>query len=578
MMNGQVLDGSVRSEILAICKEESSSLDIVAALCYDLFLHGRKDKKRHFNILLILDSSKLILRHRVKPLKEGEVSLLEVDRKTFEKDVENDWLGGLLVENMITPYEPIINESFLQQKEAQVKKRLVTEILDNLVLEYPEMSHELLIEPEYFILEAIARKASLYPPMMYKFLKLFEEDSKVENLNLIKKGFDVALKLVVEEGLVTQSDGYFKIMPSHINTVRRRRRRALFLLKSARTTLLRHSLEVFPKMMRSLMEDYGLYVEHFRDSEKLVMIRLPELEDTKKHIFIPTSLGLVSFSERVTIEDFVEKIFPENQDSKVELEKLGGVLNAVYTLKFQKMGEEKRVVVKVFKNWYGWKWFPLMLWAIGTRGFSVLGKSRLEREYAINRYLSKNNCNVPLIIHISPKEKLIFQEYIEGENLTNIIKRTYSSKQEESKLISVIRHVGSEIAKIHGLNLALGDCKPENIIVSQDGGIWFVDLEQAERGGDQAWDLAELLYYSGHYASLSSVEAAQAVAKAFIEGYLETGGKIENVRKARSPRYIKAFSFFTSPHVLYAISIVCGEKLKGTEQETKLNDKEHVSR
>jgi Kae1-associated kinase Bud32 len=329
-------------------------------------------------------------------------------------------------------------------------------------------------------------------------------------------------------------------------------------------------------MMRSLLEDYGLYVDHFMDPESLSITRIPELLDTKSHIFLPTTLGLVSFSDSVTIGDFVKTIFPESRDLKVNLEKLGGVLNAVYTLELQRLGKKQRITVKVFKNWYGWKWFPLTLWAIGTRGFSVLGKSRLEREYAVNRYLAENNCNVPLIIHVSPKERLIFKEYIEGENLANIIKRIYSSKQEESKLTSVIRRVGREIAKIHGLNVALGDCKPENIIISQDGKIWFVDLEQAERGGDQAWDLAELLYYSGHYALLSSVDVAQAVAKAFVEGYLEAGGKIENVRKARSPRYVKVFSFFASPHILYAISSVCGEKLKGIEQETKINDKEHI--
>jgi Kae1-associated kinase Bud32 len=569
-MKTQVLDSSTRNGILAICKEEASTLNIVAALCYDSFLHGREDKKRCFNVLLILDSPKLTLRYRVKSFKEGEVSLLTVDEKTFEKDVENDWLGGILVENMLTPYEPIVNKDFLWQKEVQAKKRLVTEILNNLVLEYPEMSHELLIEPEYFMFEAMARKASLYPPITYKFLKMLEGNSKDEKLNLIKKGFDAALKILAEEGLVIQSDGYVKIMPSHINVVRRRRRRALLLLKSARATMLRHGLEIFPKMMRSLMEDYGHYVEHFVDPERLTTIRLPELEDTKRHIFISTPLGLVSFSDKVTIEDFVRRVFPESRDSKVDLEKLGGVLNAVYILRLQRQGKEQRIVVKTFKDWYGWKWFPLALWAIGTRGFSVLGKSRLEREYAINRYLSKNNCNVPLIIHISPKEKLIFQEYIEGENLTKIIKRIYSSKDEEARLTDIIKRVGSEIAKIHRLNVALGDCKPENVIISQDGKIWFVDLEQAERGGDQAWDLAELLYYSGHYASLLTVEATQAVAEAFIEGYLEAGGKTENVRKARSPRYIKVFSFFASPPVLYGISGVCSEKLKGIEKETRM--------
>jgi len=188
--------------------------------------------------------------------------------------------------------------------------------------------------------------------------------------------------------------------------------------------------------------------------------------------------------------------------------------------------------------------------------------------------LSKNGCNVPLLIHVSPKEKLIFQEYIEGENLANLIKRIYSSKHEDLKLTSILKRVGSEIAKIHGLDAALGDCKPENIIVGQDGRIWFVDLEQAERGGDQAWDLAEFLYYSGRYALLSSIEMTQAVTKAFIEGYLEAGGKIVNVRKVRSPRYIKVFSFFASPHILYVISNVCGEKLRDAEATVK---KDHIS-
>jgi Kae1-associated kinase Bud32 len=567
-MNSLSLEGSKRNEILTLCKEEASKLKIVAALRYDSFLHIPKDKKHSFSVLLILNSPKLILRHRVKPLKDGEVTLLVVDRKTFEKDVENDWLGGLLVENLLTPYESLVNEDFLWHKEIQAKKRLVTEILDNLVLEYPEMSHELMIESDYFMFEAMARKVSLYPPIMYKFWKMLEGDSKVENLNSIKKGFDAALKMVAEEGIVVQTDRYVKILPKHINAVKRRRR-ALSLLKNARASMLRHSLEVFPKMMRSLMDEYGAYVEQFMDPESLKMIRLPELEDTKRYVFIPTSLGLVSYSEKVTIEDFIRKIFPESQDLKADPEKLGGVLNAVYVLKIQRLGKERRVVVKSFKDWYGWKWFPLALWAIGTRGFSVRGKSRLEREYTINRYLSKNGCNVPLLIHVSPKEELIFQEYIEGENLANLIKRIYSSKYEDLKLISILKQVGSEIAKIHGLDVALGDCKPENIIIGQDSRIWFVDLEQAERGGDQVWDLAEFLYYSGRYALLSSIEMTQAVTKAFIEGYLEAGGKIVNVRKVRSPRYIKVFSFFTSPHTLYVISNVCGEKLWDVEATVK---------
>ncbi len=83
-------------------------------------------------------------------------------------------------------------------------------------------------------------------------------------------------------------------------------------------------------------------------------------------------------------------------------------------------------------------------------------------------------------------------------------------------------------------------------------------MEQATRDGDQNWDIAEFLYYSGHYVPpLSTANALERVAKEFIEGYLETGGKKENIKNAGSPKYTKVFSIFTQPHIIFAISNLC---------------------
>jgi len=106
----------------------------------------------------------------------------------------------------------------------------------------------------------------------------------------------------------------------------------------------------------------------------------------------------------------------------------------------------------------------------------------------------------------------------------------------------------------------LGDCKPENIIVTRRGELCFVDLEQASRDGNQAWDVAEFLYYSGHYVSpLAPTDKIVLVAKTFLDGYLEGGGNPETVKKAASPRYTKVFSLFTQPHVILAISNLCSK-------------------
>jgi len=121
-----------------------------------------------------------------------------------------------------------------------------------------------------------------------------------------------------------------------------------------------------------------------------------------------------------------------------------------------------------------------------------------------------------------------------------------------------VKEVGRKIAEAHRLGVALGDCKPENIVVTKEGKTFFVDLEQATRDGNQAWDVAEFLYYSGHYVSpISSAKAAKIIAKNFIEGYLEAGGRKETVKKAGSARYVKVFSVFTPPHVILAVSNLC---------------------
>jgi tRNA A-37 threonylcarbamoyl transferase component Bud32 len=161
-------------------------------------------------------------------------------------------------------------------------------------------------------------------------------------------------------------------------------------------------------------------------------------------------------------------------------------------------------------------------------------------------------------LHVSPKQRLIFQEFVEGKTVAETVKSMLSSRGEAEEQLDLIRDVGKHVAKTHQLSVSLGDCKPENIIVEKNGELCFVDLEQASRDGDQPWDVAEFLYYSGHYVqALAPTDKIEHLAKAFIEGYLEAGGKKETIKKAASPRYTKVFTIFTQPHVILAVSNIC---------------------
>ncbi|MBT8172395.1 hypothetical protein KJN74_05950, partial [Candidatus Bathyarchaeota archaeon] len=126
------------------------------------------------------------------------------------------------------------------------------------------------------------------------------------------------------------------------------------------------------------------------------------------------------------------------------------MLNEVHILKLIKNGDEKKFLVKHFLDWSNLKWLSLTLWTFGSTSFSVLGQSRLEKEYAINKFLYSKNFPVPKIFYISHKKRLIFEEFIEGQNLVDFIKRILTSIIADDAL-KLIKDVGGRVAQAHSL-------------------------------------------------------------------------------------------------------------------------------
>jgi tRNA A-37 threonylcarbamoyl transferase component Bud32 len=164
-------------------------------------------------------------------------------------------------------------------------------------------------------------------------------------------------------------------------------------------------------------------------------------------------------------------------------------------------------------------------------------------------------------------------EYIDAENLSESIKRIATSKDPATleDVLGKVGRVGEIFAKVHSLNVSLGDTKPDNVLIKEDGDIFLIDFEQATKEGDKAWDIAVFLYYSGHYLQpFYSNAKAELVTKAFINGYLKGGGNAQDVREAGAPKYTRVFSIFTPPPLLRAISDICR---KTNEKEEAWHDK-----
>jgi tRNA A-37 threonylcarbamoyl transferase component Bud32 len=547
------LNACLKENVLGICRNIADSRQIAATCLYGPWVCGYANEKTDMNVLLVLHGFTPRLNTFFEAVDGGNVSILTVNHTDFERDVKKGWLGEFVSEKITFPYEPLTNGKYLQSREVEVKKRIVSELLENLILEFPESSHEFLIKNEYFMYEVMMRRAKLFPPLTYSFLNMSRRNIKKRNMEAMMEGYLKALDELAKEKLIFPSNGYIKITQNHITAVKRRKSRLPFFLRSVQRLAMQHILSVYSKTVTSLIQDQRIFMENHRKVNENGLVS--RLEDPKKYVLLPTHFGAVSLSDRSDIVDVARKIIASGE-SKMRIENIGGVLNDVYLLTLTKSNEKQKLVVKRFRDWSNLKWLSLALWSFGTTSFAVLGRSRLEREYAINKLLHSKGFPVPKVLYISPQKRMLFEEFIEGKKLIETIKRIISSNQ-DAKDTFLVREVGKKIAEAHRLGVSLGDCKPENF-VTDNNQVFFLDLEQATRGGDKTWDIAEFLYYSGHYSSpVSSSNATSIIAKNFIDGYLEAGGKKETVKKAASARYTKVFSIFTPPHILLAISNIC---------------------
>jgi len=546
-----------KEHLLNLCCSIAGNRRVVAACLFGPLISGYGDEKTNGNILLVLSNFRSRLKTYQKPISERHCFILAVDQGAFQKDVSAGWLGEIAADKLLTPYDPLVNSDYLWCQEVAVKKRVIWELLESIVLEFPELSHELRIKQEYFMYETQMQRSRLFSPIAYRFLNMLRNDLREKNIESMMKGYQKALEELSQERWVTFADGLVKVTPKLVNAVKSRKIRIPIFLRSVQRAALLHIFSALPKMMSPLTVEEELYDKGHAAVKEYEDLTL-KLEDPKNYLLMPTPLGPVPLSDATTIEEFVRKSIPSAVSLSVQTRQIGGVLNSVYLLTMQKDLQEQKIVVKKFKNWTSFKWFPLALWSLGTRSFVVLGKSRLEREYALNQYLQSQGLMVPKVIYISPKQSLIFKEFVEGKTLTEIIKKIISAKDDAQEELELVKEAGRKIAEAHRIGVGLGDCKPENIIVTKGSNLCFVDLEQASRDGNQVWDIAEFLYYSGHYVPpLEPTGTIELVSKAFIEGYIEAGGNRETVKKAASPRYTKVFSLFTQPHVILAISNLC---------------------
>lgn len=537
----------VHRVILDACSRVAGKDHIEAICLYGSRVSGYAREDSDYDVLLILSEYANGVKYSYEKVDDNQLALLIVDKKALELDAEKGSFGDFIAGRLISPYTPILNTEYLEDIEVKIKKRFAEEDLEDLVIEYEELARGLVIKLEYLVLARMRKRSRGYPPLRYSYINMLREGLRDKNMTAILKGYKRAVKelatskfIRVEGEAIRFENEYVDIILSSktynkvVNLVDFSRRALSAYIthgKAGRVKLDVFAMELTSKIKRELQTTF----------------KRQRIEDPKNFLFLKTDKGLVCLNEESTIVELVQKL---RNEKNVDVHPLSSSLNEVYSITL----DDEKLVVKKFTNWYTFKWFMLNIAAYGTKVFSLSGKARLANEYGINRLLAENNILVPEIVAISIKDRVLVERYIEGASALDFLEEAFSVEELTDQQKGLAIELGKIIATIHSLHVIIGDCKPENFIIGKNGQIYVLDLEQGERKGDPTWDVAEFLYFSGHFGSKFTNGLRDFVLN-FVEGYCQIGDRTI-LRRAAGFRYSRVFLGWTHLPIIQAIASI----------------------
>jgi len=525
------LKGEEREALLAVARSVVQEGKLFAVCAYGSKVAGYARPDSDYDIVVVATDFGEGVRYRYV---EGPVpaSALVVDRQLLMQDATSSFLGEFVVGRLLNVYEPLLNGEAFREAELRYKERVVAEALYELASDYGEFSRSILIPYDYFLFDKLKKRSMVYPPALYSYVMTYAGPLGPDNRRSSLDGFREAAKALVSRGYATAREDCLMI--------------AADKLKGDSFTKL---LTIFSLTTRGVAQyavhgyagRVGLNVFRKEALSKLKRMRErpdppPELERPRSLLRLEEGRFIADLSE---LKDYLASLAGLKEYTARE-ESLGEPYTTTRVLTFTSGKTSASFVVKNFSDVRSLKWAILSVWALTARKFSMAPLARLEREYAATRRLREAGVRVPRVIAVAPDERTMVKEFVEGPTLTSRIDSILSG---DDTPLRDVEDYGALLSRVHSANLALGDSKANNVVISAEG-LCLTDLEQATEGGDFAWDIAEFLYYS---AKLSlNGGRMEKVARAFLEGYCRSGDR-SVLARSRGIKYLAPFQPFLSP-------------------------------
>ncbi len=504
----------------------------ISAICaYGSKVAGYARPDSDYDILIVSKRFREGVRYRYVDTPVAASALI-VDEGMLEQDARTSYLGEFVVGRLLNVYDPIVNPELLRRVETDYKTRVLVEALLELSSDYGEFGRHLLVPYDYFLFDKLNRRAAIYPPALYSYVHTYVGPLGEENMAIATQAFAAAAKALQPRGFLKAGPGGLHMVPEKLKADAFTRVQSLFSVTARGVTQYaihgyagRVGLSVFSREALSKLRRMRETPPPFAPLEKpRSLLRLDE--------------GAVIPDASFLVKELANLLGFESYSTKER--DIGEPYSTTRVLTFSSGSKETSVIVKNYTDVRSLKWTLLGVWASQARKFSTGPMARMDREYGMTLALRREGIAVPQVLAVAPAERILVKQFVSGPTLASMINDQMKGTDDGSGSVSAY---GSLMGRIHSSDIALGDTKPSNVIVSDDD-LYLTDLEQAFHGGDKAWDVAEFLYYT---AKLSiREEAMKRVASSFLDSYAKAGDSA-TIQKARGPKYFGPFRPFLTP-------------------------------
>jgi tRNA A-37 threonylcarbamoyl transferase component Bud32 len=505
--------GDVVREALGI----ASSLpgDLRALVAYGSRVAGYASPGSDYDLIAVLEGGRDGARYYYVEGSGGRnFSVLAVELRRLVRDAEAGELGEFVAGRLLNPYVAISGGELVERIALSYRRRVVLEELARLAHYYGPFAPEILAPPEYFLFSKLRRRARIYPPARYSYIRTYSGPAGPGNTDFSSSRFRAALEELASEGIVEGMGGMYRALrpplprrPPEVETLSLALRQYAAHLSSGR---------VSPRVFA------GELVSKATRSRGIGLPRLEPLERPERLLSVPE--GILSF----------ERLRPLAGDCRWSVRPLGEFYSTTRVFEASCGGRGLKAVVKEYGSPWAAKWIMARVVAAGIRDMRFSPIERLSSEYAFTRLLRAVGFATPGILLVDPGGLVMAREYVEGVLLEGAV-------GEEGPF----RALGELMGRLHSAGITLGDMKPSNFMVGR-GGIYAIDCEQAMRGGSAPWDVASFLYFLAPLGRRRGMDAVRRSAAAFLDGYVTSGSRA-NVAAALSTRYLAPLSPLLQP-------------------------------